>query len=100
MTSSRLNADMHADYVRKVNSVLEAGQDELAHELADAFAVEATGAHAVRRPAGRHSPARGDRRRPASRLGHLTRRSWERFDRYTLDVFNARTPYRDSDRSA
>lgn len=100
MTSSRLTADMHADYVRKVNSVLEAGQDELAHELADTFAAEASGTQPARRAAGRRSPVRSDRRRPTGRLGHLTRRSWERFDSYTLDVFNAGTPYRGSDRSA
>ena len=53
-----------------------------------------------RRTAGRRSPARPrDGRRPGagstlSRMGRLTRRSLDRFDRYTLDVFNPGHPYR------
>lgn len=94
MTSVRL--DHHADHVRKVNALLEAGRDELAHELADTLAAETAGSPSSRHLADRRAPAR--RRR--DRLTTLTRRSWERFDRYTLDVFNAGSPYRDSDRSA
>jgi hypothetical protein len=46
--------------------------------------------------AGRRAPARGHRGRPATargRISRLTRRSLERFDRYTLDVFNPRPPH-------
>jgi hypothetical protein len=35
-----------------------------------------------------------DARSTTSRLKRLTRSSMERFDRYTFDVFIARTPYR------
>jgi hypothetical protein len=85
---------MQADYLHKANSLVEAGRDDLAHELAESFAEETSGA---RRPAGRRTPTRGhDGRRPAngSRLGSLTRRSLRRFDAYTLDVFNPGAPYR------
>jgi hypothetical protein len=50
----------------------------------------------VQRPAGRRTPPRSHGDRPAttqSRMGRLTRRSLERFDRYTLDVFNPRPPH-------
>jgi hypothetical protein len=81
---------MHAAYVQKVNSVVEAGRDGLAHELAQTFAEEssggsATGAH-VGYPRGR-----------LGTVGRFTRSSIERFDRYALEVFNARTPYRSRD---
>jgi hypothetical protein len=41
-----------------------------------------------------------DDRRPGrtARLGRLTRTSLRRFDRYTLEVFNAGTPYRSGNR--
>jgi hypothetical protein len=98
---------MHAAYVQKANSLVEAGQEELVHELAQTFdaesaAREATGA---RRVAGRRTPTRGETgRRPEAdtrlgRMSRITRSSLNRFDRYTLDVFNAGSPYR-SDRSA
>jgi hypothetical protein len=96
--SSERVARMQADYVHKANSLVEAGRDDLAHELAVSFAEE-TGS--PRHPAGRHTPPRGQGgRRPGkgSRLGRLTRRSLRRFDQYTLDVFNPGTPYRRSDR--
>jgi hypothetical protein len=57
----------------------------------------------VRMPAatGRRTPTRdAGGRRPApstttlSRMGRFTRRSLDRFDRYTLDVFNPASPYR------
>jgi hypothetical protein len=81
-----------AEYVRKVNSLVEAGREDLAHELAESFAQESGGA---RRPAGRRTPTRGeDGRRPAAGpLGRFTRRSLRRLDRYTLDVFHPRAPY-------
>lgn len=89
---------MRADYTHKANSLIEAGRDDLARELAETFTEESAGA---RRPAGRRTPTRGqDGRRPekVSRLGSLTRRSLRRFDEYTLDVFNPGAPYRRSDR--
>jgi len=100
---------MHAAYVQKANFLVEAGQEELVHELAQAFEEETAGgsreATGARRAAGRRSPTRGQGgRRPEadSRLGRMsriTRSSLDRFDRYTLDVFNAGSLYR-SDRSA
>jgi hypothetical protein len=81
---------MRADYTRKANCLIEAGRDDLARELAETFTEESG---AARRPAGRRTPTRSqDGRRPAgdNRLRRLARR----FDRYTLDVFNAGTPYR------
>ena len=91
---------MHAAYVHKVNAVVAAGDDDLAHELADAFDQESGDERAVkgdRRSAGRHVPGRGRGGRPPGRVGRFTRRSLERFDRYTLDVFNAGVPYRSVD---
>ncbi len=93
---------MHATYVHKVNAVVAAGNDDLAHELAQSFDDESVGGHAVKahadhRSAGRHTPGRGRGGRPPGRVGRFTRRSLERFDRYTLDVFNAGTPYRSQD---
>jgi hypothetical protein len=91
---------MHAAYVHKVNAVVASGNDDLAHELAASFADESSRPQTDRRPAGRRTPGRGDGRRPG-RVGSFARRSLERFDRYTLDVFNAGTPYRSrDDRSA
>jgi len=88
---------MQAEYVRKANSLVEAGREDLAHELAESFAQESGGA---RRPAARRTPSRGeDGRRPtAGPLGRLTRRSLRRLDRYTLDVFNPGAPYGRSQR--
>jgi hypothetical protein len=95
---------MHAAYVHKVNAVVASGNDDLAHELADSFDQELADGHvakADRRSAGRHTPGRGRGGRPPGRVGRFTRRSLERFDRYTLDVFNAGVPYRSgTDRSA
>jgi hypothetical protein len=104
---------MHAAYVRKVNSVVEAGRDDLAHELAQTFAEDssggsATGAHVGsprgRRAAGCPTPSRGSSGRPPGQattrlgtVGRFTRSSIERFDRYTLEVFNAGSPYRSRD---
>jgi hypothetical protein len=93
---------MHAAYVQKANSLVEAGRDTLARELADTFAQDASGARSEpvgnRRAAGRRTPTRGQGgRRPDGRLGRMsriTRSSLDRFDRYTLDVFNPRSPYR------
>lgn len=89
---------MHAEYLRKANSLVEAGRDDLAHELAESFAQESGSA---RRPAGRRTtPTRGEGgRRPAGGpLGQFTRSSLRRLDRYTLDVFNPGAPYRRSER--
>jgi hypothetical protein len=97
---------MHAAYVHKVNAVVASGDDDLAHELAQSFDEESASGHPApqhsdRRSAGRHTPGRGQGGRPPGRVGRFTRRSLERFDRYTLDVFNAGVPYRSrDDRSA
>jgi hypothetical protein len=101
---------MHAAYVQKANSLVEAGRESLAQELADAFAQESSGAHpeptSSRRAAGRRTPTRGQGgRRPESdsrfsRMSRITRSSMDRFDRYTLDVFNPRTPYRSQPESS
>ena len=95
---------MQAAYVHKVNAVVGSGRDDLALELADAFAAESAVAgqtERVRRTTGRGTPSRdGSGRPPGSagtrlrRVGGFTRRSLDRFDRYTLDVFNAGTPSR------
>ena len=72
---------MHADYLQKTNAAVEAGRDDLVHELAESFAQESAG---VRRGAGRRTPRRGpDGRRPGDdhRLGSITRRSLSRFVR-------------------
>ncbi|SOE02896.1 hypothetical protein [Blastococcus haudaquaticus] len=102
---------MHAAYVSKANALVEAGREDLTSELADAFDAESASAihtadvhHGGRRSAGRGTPTRSrDDRGPGrtTRLGRLTRESLQRFDRYTLDVFNAGSPYRArDDRSA
>ena len=115
--SSRETGDrlvrMHPAYVQKVNSVVVADRDGLAPELAQTFAEEssggtATGAHVGsprgRRAAGRPTPSRGSSGRPPGQattrlgtMGRFTRGSIERFDRYTLEVFNAGTSYRTRD---
>lgn len=85
---------MQAAYAQKVNSLVDAGRDDLVPELSDAFAAETA---TIRRDAGRRTPTRNPRGRGPG--GGRLRRSLRRFDRYTLDVFNAGSPYR-SDRSA
>jgi hypothetical protein len=93
---------MHAAYVHKVNSVVEADRHGLAYELADAFAAESSGAAAqrdrTRRTSGRGTPTRNAGNRApgqgGTRLGRLARTSLRRFDRYTLDVFNPGAPNR------
>lgn len=84
---------MRADYLHKANSLIEAGRDDLAHELADTFTEESAGA---RRPAGRRAPSRDeDGRRPASgnRLARFTRR----FGQGSPEAFNPAAPYRRND---
>ena len=100
---------MHAAYAQKANSLVQAGQEDLVHELAETFEAESAASRreptGARRAAGRRTPTRGEGgRRPEadtrlSRMGRITRSSLDRFDRYTLDVFNAGSPYR-SDHSA
>jgi hypothetical protein len=94
---------MHAADVQNVNSVVEADHRGLAHELAEAFVAEFSGAAAAQPDGGRRGPGRGTRSRRAggrppgqagTRLGRFTRTSLRRFDRYTLDVFNPGAPYR------
>ncbi|WP_116452419.1 hypothetical protein [Blastococcus litoris] len=89
---------MHAAYVHKVNAVVASGDDDLAHELARTFEEETSASartHADRRTAGRRTPGRGDAARRPGRVGSFARRSLQRFDRYTLEVFNAGTPSRE-----
>jgi hypothetical protein len=97
---------MRAAYVHKVNAVLASGDDGLAYEPARTFDEESGGRQpgtqpTDRRSAGRHAPTRGRGGRSPGRVGRFTRRSLARFDRYTLDVFNAGVPLRPrDDRSA
>ncbi|MGZ4508226.1 MAG: hypothetical protein ACXVX8_01740 [Blastococcus sp.] len=75
---------MHAAYVQKVNSAVQADREGLAHELAERTFVEES-----RVPAGHdvgRSPIRG-------RLGRFAR-ALDRFDSYTLEVFNPGAPSR------
>jgi hypothetical protein len=97
---------MQAAYAQKVDALVQADREDLALELSDAFVEESAGLHPhARRDAGRRTPTRNPNgRRPGGgqsrlgRMGRLTRSSLNRFDRYTLDVFNPRSSYR-SDRS-
>jgi hypothetical protein len=103
---------MHAAYLHKANSLVEAGRDGLAHELSATFVEETSAAPAgthddaahPRRAAGRRTPTRTSSGRPPGqadtrlgRMGRLTRKSLDRFDRYTLEVFNPGAPYRPRD---
>ena len=73
---------MHAAYVQKVNAAVQADREGLAHELA-----ERTFAEESRDPA-----AHGARQRPiGERLGRFAR-ALDRFDAYTLEVFNPGAP--------
>ncbi len=92
-------------HAQKANPVVEAGRDDLAHDLSEKSSQTHAGASLDRtrgrRPAGRGTPSRDRNGRPPGqtdtrlgRLGRLTRRSLDRFDRYTLDVFNPGVPYR------
>jgi hypothetical protein len=92
---------MSAAYTEKVNAAVQAGRESLAYELAERTFAEELGAEAVtglapvRRPAGRRTARSHGNRPPTAlgRMGRLTRRSLDRFDRYTLDVFNPRPPH-------
>jgi hypothetical protein len=89
---------MRSAYVR-ANPAVAADRAGPAHEPAQTPA----GAHLDRgrRVVGRPTPSRGQSgRRPgraASRIGRFTRSSLERFDRYTLEVFNPDAPRRTRD---
>jgi hypothetical protein len=89
---------MRSAYVR-ANPAVAADRAGPAHEPAQTPA----GAHLDRgrRVVGRPTPSRGQSgRRPgraASRIGRFTRSSLERFDRYTLEVFNPGAPCRTRD---
>lgn len=101
---------MNAAYTEKINAAVQAGRENLAYELAErTFAEELAGSDTgvVRSPATRTVGRRPLGHRPPTALGRmsrLTRRSLRRFDRYTLDVFNPRSPHAPSstrpDRSA
>ena len=99
---------MPTAYPRTADLVVATDRKDPAAEPAHSSAEESsgtpgTGAHLDRgrRVAGRPTPSRGrSGRRPgqaASRIGRFTRNSLERFDRYTLDVFNAGVPSRSGD---
>ncbi len=95
---------MRAAYLHKVNSVVEAGRDDLADELATAYAREAAAArpaaaHTRRPGGGRGTPARTRTGSPTKSAtpGRGVRAMIRRFDRYTLEVFNAGTPTRPLD---
>jgi hypothetical protein len=75
---------MHAEYVGKVNALVAADREGLAHELAEDYRQECAGRDATAEPDASRRPAGRTRR---------TRESLRRFDRYTLDVFNPRPPY-------
>lgn len=92
VTQQRL-VRMHAAYTEKINSALEAGQDGLAHELAErTFAEELSGLQGGRRSSTRTPGVRPPTR--LTRMGRFTRRSLHRLDSYTVDVFNPGHPYR------
>lgn len=90
---------MHATYVHKLNSLVEADRPDLADELATAFAQESAGTRRAprlqdrRTGKGRRGPGRTRRATAPGRV----RRLLHRFDRYTLEVFNAGTPVRPVD---
>jgi len=99
---------MHSAYPRKVDPVVAIDRLGPADEPAQTSAEQSASAHPTgggldrgRRVAGRPTPSRDRRgRRPgqaASRIGRFTRSSLERFDRYTLEVFNPGAPYRTRD---
>src|SRR4051812_35578365 len=77
---------MHAAYVQKANSLVQADREDLAQELSEAFAEESTDGPSpepagARRAAGRRTPTRGGSgRRPESdsrlaRMSRITRSS-------------------------
>ena len=82
---------MHAEYLHEAASLVEAGRDDRAHEVAEPFAQESGGA---RRSAGQGTPTRAQGGRPGARtrLGRITRGSLARFDRYRLEVFHPGAP--------
>lgn len=101
---------MSAAYTEKVNAAVQADRENLAYELAErTFAEEVSGGEVAgadvppaRRPVGRRTP-RSHGSRPATaqgRVGRFTRRSLDRFDRYTLDVFNPLPPHARSPRQS
>jgi hypothetical protein len=87
---------MRAAYTGKINSAVQAGREELAHELAErTFAEELSALHAGRRTSVRTPGTRPPGQVPTrlARMGRFTRRSLDRFDRYTVDAFNPGHPY-------
>ena len=71
---------MRSAYAQKVDSAVQAAREDLAHER-----------RPVRTRGGR---PRGQASTTLRRLGRLTRRSLDRFDRYALDVFNPDASHR------
>ena len=73
---------MHAAYVQKVNAAVQSDREGLAHELAErTFAEESL---ALAMPGAHQRPIR-------ERLGRFAR-ALDRFDAYTLEVFNPGAP--------
>lgn len=68
---------MHSAYLTKVNSLVEAGRDDLVPELSETFTAESAGLRSPGRRGAGHAPGA---RRPA-RLRRLTRTSLQRFAR-------------------
>jgi hypothetical protein len=88
---------MRAAYVAKVNAAVQDDRHDLAHELATStFAAESGARPAARRDSTRTPGARppGPASTRLARVRRITRRTLDRFDRYTLDVFNPGAPYR------
>ncbi|RBY94896.1 hypothetical protein DQ244_06515 [Blastococcus sp. TBT05-19] len=94
---------MRAAYLHKINSAVEADREDLADELATSFAHEAAALQTPQsrtRRASSGTPTRTRTGRPASRAtraGGTVRAMIRRFDRHTLEVFNAGTPTRPLD---
>jgi hypothetical protein len=72
---------MHAAYVQKVNAAVQADREGLAHEAERTFAEESLDPAML---SGRQRPIR-------ERLGRFAR-ALDRFDAYTLEVFNPGAP--------
>ena len=91
---------MRAAHLFKINSAVEADRADLVDELATSFSHETSDLRSpdarTRRPS-RGTPGRTRSGGPASRAaGGTVRAMLRRLDRYTLDVFNPPSPYREN----
>lgn len=103
MSNATLADQLHHlrdSYTERVNSVLEEGREDLAHELSDSFTNEALEVIAsaggttadLRTSFPRQHPDRSGRvghRGPGAGVRARTRRLLRRADHYTLDTLNA-----------